>query len=201
MSVLTICNCYLRVKDQTGSAYSAAELTFQPRRSQVKSGDSLYISKTLHNTASPGEVIQDLLYIAVNPLSLTPVTVTYTAGGTAGAEVVTVTVTDISIQIESGVSTALQVQTAIKASAAASALVYCILSGVGTNAQVAASVTSFMDDYMYLPLSETTTDSQPSVFTLNWNDGNNYDSIIFDPVEIPNQSVLDLSTLLTVSRG
>ncbi len=50
-------------------------------------------------------------------------------------------------------------------------------------------------------LAETTTDSQLGVFTLNWNDGDNYGSITFDPVKIPNQSTLDLSTLLTVARG
>jgi hypothetical protein len=52
-----------------------------------------------------------------------------------------------------------------------------------------------------LVLTETTTDSQLGVFTLNWNDGDNYGSITFDPVKIPNQSTLDLSTLLTVARG
>lgn len=52
-----------------------------------------------------------------------------------------------------------------------------------------------------LALVETTTDSQLGVFTLNWNDGDNYGSIVFDPVKIPNQSTLDLSTILTVSRG
>lgn len=52
-----------------------------------------------------------------------------------------------------------------------------------------------------LVLSETTTNAQQVVFTLNWNDGSNYNSIIFDPVQIPNQASLDLSTILTVSRG
>lgn len=52
-----------------------------------------------------------------------------------------------------------------------------------------------------LILTETTTDSQLGTFTLNWNDGDNYGSITFDPVRIPNQASLDLSTLLTVARG
>lgn len=52
-----------------------------------------------------------------------------------------------------------------------------------------------------LALVETTTDSQLGVFTLNWNDGGNYGQIVFDPVAIPNTATLDLSTLLTVSRG
>lgn len=52
-----------------------------------------------------------------------------------------------------------------------------------------------------LPLVQTTTDAVNGIFSLNWNDGGNYNSIIFDPVQIPNQSTLDLSTVLTVSRG
>lgn len=52
-----------------------------------------------------------------------------------------------------------------------------------------------------LALVETTTDAQFGVFTLNWNDGNNYGSIVFDPVKIPNAASVDLSTILTVSRG
>ena len=53
-----------------------------------------------------------------------------------------------------------------------------------------------------LALSETTTDNQLVTFTLNWDDaGKNAGSVIFDPVLIPNQASVDLSTLLTVSRG
>ena len=53
-----------------------------------------------------------------------------------------------------------------------------------------------------LVLSETTTDSQQVIFTLNWDDaGKNSGSLVFDPVKIPNQASLDLSTILTVSRG
>jgi len=50
-------------------------------------------------------------------------------------------------------------------------------------------------------LAETTTDAQQVIFQLNWNDGSNYNSIIFDPIQIPNQASVDLSTILTVSRG
>lgn len=52
-----------------------------------------------------------------------------------------------------------------------------------------------------LALVETTTDAVFGVFTLNWNDGSNYNSIIFDPIQIPNSASVDLSTLLTVARG
>jgi len=51
-------------------------------------------------------------------------------------------------------------------------------------------------------LSETTTNSQLVVFTLNWDDaGKNSGQVVFDPCYIPNQASLDLSTLLTVSKG
>ncbi|MDD4888393.1 MAG: hypothetical protein PHU85_00555 [Phycisphaerae bacterium] len=49
--------------------------------------------------------------------------VRYTAGATAGAEVVTVSGRDITVQVENGVSTATQVSTAVSASAAAIDLV------------------------------------------------------------------------------
>ncbi len=53
-----------------------------------------------------------------------------------------------------------------------------------------------------LALSETTTNSQLVVFTLNYDvAGQTSGSIIFDPIMIPNTSTLDLSTVLTVSRG
>lgn len=107
---LTLCTCTLNVKDQLGNAYSTAELVFEPRKSQVNSGDAVYINK-------PQKV---------------------TANG----------------------------------------------SGVCT-----------------LVLAETTTNNQQCIFTLNWNDGSNYNSVVFDPIKIPNQSSVDLSTLLTVSRG
>lgn len=53
-----------------------------------------------------------------------------------------------------------------------------------------------------LALVETTTDNQQGIFTLNWDvAGQASGSIVFDPCKIPNQSSVDLSTILTVSRG
>lgn len=66
------------------------------------------------------------------------ITVAYTGGGTAGAEVVTVSGTAISVQIESGVSTITQVRTAINASVAAAALV----TASGTSATTVATQTA-----------------------------------------------------------
>lgn len=97
------------MNDQTGTAYSTAELVMEPRKTQVHSGDAIYLEKPIRVTA---------------------------------------------------------------------------VNGVCT-----------------MTLSETTTDAQQVIFQLNWNDGSNYNSIIFDPIQIPNQASVDLSTLLTVSRG
>lgn len=110
MSALTICTCTLTVKDQLGANFSSAELIMEPRKSQVNSGDAVYLSKPQRATA---------------------------------------------------------------------------VAGVCT-----------------LALSETTTNNQQVIFTLNYDiAGTNSGSIIFDPIKIPNQASLDLSTLLTVSRG
>lgn len=57
------------------------------------------------------------------------ITYTFTAGATAGAEVVTVSSTAITIQVETGVSTATQVKTAYDAVAAAVALATCAIVG------------------------------------------------------------------------
>lgn len=51
------------------------------------------------------------------------ITIAFTPGATAGAEVVTVTGNAISVQIETGVSTVTQVRTAMQAAAACTALV------------------------------------------------------------------------------
>lgn len=106
---LVICTCTLNIKDQLGNAYSTAELVFEPRKSQVNSGDAIYLNKPQRVSAVNG---------------------------------------------------------------------VCTIS-----------------------LAETTTNNQQCIFTLNWNDGSNYNSIVFDPVKIPNQASVDLSTILTVSRG
>lgn len=202
MSVLTVCSCVLRVKDQLGMPLPGAELIFEPRKTQVNASDAVYVSRPERSLAAPGIVIQDLLYISKSASPTTTISVTYTGGGTAGAELVTVNGTAITVQIQSGVSTATQIRTAVIASVAATALVYTILSGVGSNTQVSVSVTNLSDDYCYLALAETTTNTQLCVFVLNWDDpGKASGSIIFDPIQIPNQSFKDLSSLLTASRG
>lgn len=209
MSVLQICSCVLKIKDESGNPYgtvggvsanSNAELAFYTRKSQINPSDAIYISKAQRSQSQPGVVVQDLLYIAL-PTPIALPTITYTSGGTAGSEVVTVTGTAISIQIQSGVSTATQIQTAFNKSVLGIALAVCVLSGTGSNTQTTVSATSFSSQYCYLALSETTTNSQEGIFQLIWNDGNNYDTVVFDPYKIPAQSFQDLSSVLTISRG
>jgi hypothetical protein len=74
--------------------------------------------------------IQDLTYTEKTLGSL--VTVSYTNGGTAGAEVVTVSSHAITVQIES-TSTATQIKAAVEASAEASALVVVTTTGTGSS--------------------------------------------------------------------
>lgn len=66
------------------------------------------------------------------------ITVAYTAGGTAGSEVVTVTGNAISVQIQSGTSTITQVRTAVNASTAAAALV----TATGTSATTVSTASA-----------------------------------------------------------
>ena len=90
------------------------------------------------NISEPGTVvIQDITYTALSTGGAAPVSIAYTPGGTAGAEVVTVYGAAIGVKLQSGVSTAAQVQTAIAGLPAASALVYAAISGTSGNPQIA----------------------------------------------------------------
>jgi hypothetical protein len=66
------------------------------------------------------------------------ISIAFTGGGTAGAEVVSVSGNAISVQIESGVSTVTQVRTAINLSAAAAALV----AATGTSASAVSTASA-----------------------------------------------------------
>lgn len=70
------------------------------------------------------------------------ITVAYTGGGTAGAEVVTVTDLAISVQIQSGVSTATQIKAALDASSDATDLISVAITGTASTAQVTFSATA-----------------------------------------------------------
>lgn len=101
---------------------------------------SVTISAISDSGVKGSKVLQDITYTArVSGSAGNAITVAYTAGGTAGAEVVTVTGNAISVQIETAVSTATQVLAAINASAAAMLLVSAAISGTAGTAQVTAA--------------------------------------------------------------
>lgn len=95
-----------------------------------------------HDAVKASLIVQDLTYLAKKGgLSGNLISITYTGGGTAGAEVVTVSGNSISVQIQSSTSTATQVRTAVMASAAAMALLTSVtVTGTGGTAQVSASI-------------------------------------------------------------
>lgn len=83
--------------------------------------------------------IQDINWEAVTGgVGGNSITIEYTTGGAAGAEVVTVVGNAISIQIASGVSTAQQIINAVAANGAAAALVVGSVFGIATNKQTGA---------------------------------------------------------------
>lgn len=86
---------------------------------------SATLAFTVPAETAAAKVTQGLTLTAVANLGASGnnITIAFTAGATAGAEVVTVTGTAISVQIETGVSTVTQVRTAMQAAAACTALV------------------------------------------------------------------------------
>lgn len=114
-------------------------LTFS---AQVNATIDTPAAKTFLSGVAALLAVQDLTYTAVlRGVAGNSITIAYTGGGTAGAEVVTVVGTAISVQIQSGTSTGTQVRTAINAAAAATALISCAVTGTGSNAQTTASAT------------------------------------------------------------
>lgn len=85
-------------------------------------------------------VVQDLTYTAIagSGKNGNLLNITYIAGGTAGAEVVTVAGNIVEVEIEDGVSTASQIETALNGSAAFLLLATVALTGADI-AQVAAT--------------------------------------------------------------
>ncbi len=99
-------------------------------------------AKTFDSGEASVLVEQDLTYTAASRgVAGDSITIAYTAGGTAGAEVVTVVGSAISVSIDDGVSTATQIETAINGSAAALLLVSVAVSGTGGTAQNASAAT------------------------------------------------------------
>jgi len=98
-------------------------------------GDPIDIKSTL--------VVQDLTFTAKRyGTDGDAISIEYTSGGTAGSEVVTESPSyEYSVQIESGVSTANQIKTALEAFNGFLGNVTITVSGVGTNAQTTAAQT------------------------------------------------------------
>lgn len=88
-------------------------------------------------------IVQDITYTAATTGDEgNDITIAYTGGATAGAEVVSVVGTAISIQIETGVSTATQVKAAFDAEPLAVALAAAAITGTAGTAQVVAAATN-----------------------------------------------------------
>ena len=105
--------------------------------------DARYFTESEHiaEAIKASKVIQDLTFTA-DSWGIADISIEYTTGGTAGSEVVSVVGHAISVQIESGVSTATQVKAAIDGSTPAAALVDVVISGTGSNPQVAVAPTT-----------------------------------------------------------
>lgn len=120
-------------------AAAIASAFFAQAPNPIQTQGYLAIIPRLQNVAVKANItIQDINYQAVaTGAGGNSITIEYTTGGTAGAEVVTVISNAISIQIASGVSKASQIAAAIAASAPAAALVTATIYGVASNKQTA----------------------------------------------------------------
>jgi len=95
---------------------------------------------TVPTETAASKVTQGLTLTAVANLGAggNSITIAFTGGATAGAEVVTVTGNAISVQIQSGTSTVTQVRTAMQAAAACTALV----TTTGTSASTVSTASA-----------------------------------------------------------
>lgn len=91
---------------------------------------------TVYAGVAASRVIQDLTFAADLPgTTANGVTIEYTGGGTAGAEVVSVVGLTVEVQIESGVSTATQIANALNAFPGFTLNLNVTISGTGSNPQ------------------------------------------------------------------
>ena len=120
-------------------AASIATAFFAQNPNPITTGGYLAIIPRLQNIPVAAFLtVQDITYIAVaTGTGGNAITIQYTTGATAGAEVVTVISNAISVQIASGVSTATQIAAAIAASVAAAALVTANIYGIASTHQTA----------------------------------------------------------------
>jgi hypothetical protein len=130
----------------------AAQLTIQNLHYTCKevdqgaSGNNIGIEYINYTPAVKAQVtIQDLRYKALTPgVGGNSITVRYINDGTAGSETVGVSGNAITVHIQSGVSTATQVKTAVEASSAAMALLDnpVTITGTGSNPQTTQGPTN-----------------------------------------------------------
>ena len=120
-------------------AFAIASAFFAQSPNPVQTQGYLVIIPRLQNQAIPAELtLADVHYQAVaTGAGGNSITIQYTTGGTAGAEVVSVLSNAITVQIASGLSTAAQIVAAVNAFAPASALVTASVYGVASNPQTA----------------------------------------------------------------
>lgn len=106
-------------------------------------GQSTLAEAITGSAVAASVTIQTLTYTAdATGQSGNSITIAYTAGATAGSEVVTVTGNAISVQIATGVSTGTQVKAAVDASIAAAALVN--VTGASGTAQTAPVTATYL---------------------------------------------------------
>jgi len=113
-----------------------------PTITNVKNATGVYSNMnnvTIYAGTVSSIVIQDLTFAFILPNDNNAYTIAFTAGGTAGSEVVTIAGQVITIQIDSGVSTATQVKAACDAAFSFASNISTTISGVGANAQVAVA--------------------------------------------------------------
>ncbi len=95
---------------------------FQVIGGSAKTELTLRGDNVISNFMTASSIIQGVKYVS-RVSGNSPITITYSPGGTAGSEVVTVLVNSIDVQIQSGVSTNFQIITALLASIPASLLI------------------------------------------------------------------------------
>jgi len=87
--------------------------------------------------------IQDLTYTFNAAGDNNSYTIEYLDDTTAGSENVTISGTDVSVHMESSVSTATQIKTAVDATIGLNAAITVTISGVGSNPQISTSPANF----------------------------------------------------------
>lgn len=96
---------------------------------------------------APTTVVQDLTIAAdATGTAANGKTYTYTVGATAGAEVVTVTSGNINVQIENGVSTATQIETALNAETDFTSVYNVTVTGTGSTPQLTVNSEALTDE-------------------------------------------------------